>query len=97
MHGGDDTNLQMALMNLAFVRGTFGGANDDRDIRSRIAFLLWMPGFLLILMFGVWIQSWLVIAVAMPLLLITLWVFIAGNESARPAGETYRTRSAARP
>jgi hypothetical protein len=90
VHGGDDTNLQMALMNLAFVRGPFGGANDDRFIRSRIAFLLWMPGFLLILMFAVRIQSWLVITVAIPLL-------IAGDESVRPAAETYRTRNAARP
>ena len=97
MHGTDAAGFQEALIGLALVRGTLGDRNDALFIRGRIAFLLWMPGLLLILMLGVWIQSGVVIVLGIPLLLIALWVSVVRGKGARPAAETYRTHNAWRP
>ena len=75
MHGGDDTNLQMALMNLAFVRGRFGSGNDAGFARVGLAFMLWMTGFLLVLILSVVLQVEVVVPAGLILLGLAFWRF----------------------
>ena len=96
VHGTDAAGFQEALINLALVRGTFGDGNDARFIRGRIAFMLWLPGLLLLLILGVEIQSPVVVAVGIPGLLVALWVFVIGGRGPMTPAETYRTHNAAR-
>jgi hypothetical protein len=75
MHGTDAAGFQEALINLALVRGTLGDGNDSRFVRSRIAFMLWPPGLLLVLMLAVTLQSEAVVVVGVTTPLLALWRF----------------------
>lgn len=76
MQGSDDSFFQEAVANLAFVRGTIGGGNDASFVRGRIGMLVWLPGLLAVLWLGVWLQSWLVLAAGIPLLLFVTWLIV---------------------
>ena len=84
MHGTDAAGFQEALINLALVRGRLGSGNDDLYIRSRLAFMLWMPGFLLVLMLAVRLQSPIVVVAGLPFLLLAYWRF-GGRAEGRSA------------
>ena len=73
MHGTDAAGFQEALINLGLVRGTLGDRNDARFMRGRIAFMLWMPGFLLVLMLAVVVGSGAVVTAGVTLLLVAFW------------------------
>jgi hypothetical protein len=76
MQGSDDSFFQEAVANLAFIRGTIGSRNDVSFIRGRLAMLVWLPGLLGVLWLGVALQSWIVIAAGIPLLLILTWLVV---------------------
>jgi hypothetical protein len=75
MHGTDAAGFQEALINLALVRGTLGDRNDGRFVRSRIAFMLWLPGLLIVLMLAIAVQSETVVVAGVPMLLVAMWRF----------------------
>ena len=77
MHGTDAAGFQEALINLALTRGTLGDRNDARYMRGRIAFTLWMPGFLLVLTLAVALQSVVVVPFGVGALLSAFWLFVA--------------------
>ncbi|TMC51614.1 MAG: hypothetical protein E6J20_15500 [Chloroflexi bacterium] len=78
MQGSDDSFFQEAVANLAFMRGAIGDKNDGRFVRGRIAILIWLPGLLSVLLLGAWLQSWIVIAAGIPLLLVVMWLIVVG-------------------
>ena len=78
MQGSDDSFFQEAVANLAFMRGTMGDKNDERFVRGRMAILIWLPGLLSVLLLGAWLQSWVVIAAGIPLLLVVMWLIVVG-------------------
>ena len=81
MHGTDAAGFQEALINLALSRGTLGDRNDAPYMRGRIAFLIWMPGFLLVLMLAVAARSETIVVVGVAALVLILWRFM---RSAKP-------------
>jgi ABC-type dipeptide/oligopeptide/nickel transport system permease subunit len=77
MFSAGDTCLQDSLIGLALVRGRLGSGNDAAVMRGSIAFMLWLPGLLLLLMMSTALDSGLVVLVGVPLLLLVLWRFVA--------------------
>ena len=65
-----------SLMNLAFVRGGFGSKNDCSLIRGRIAMMIWLPGWIGVVLLANWADSVLVGVAGILLLLVGLWLFV---------------------
>lgn len=66
--------LWQSLQDLAFARGGLDERSDQKFVRTRVAMLIWLPGFLLIVLAAVWLQTPAVL-IGWPLLAVVLWVF----------------------
>ncbi|TMF53154.1 MAG: hypothetical protein E6H95_10700 [Chloroflexi bacterium] len=86
MHGTDAAGFQEALINLALTRGTLGDGNDARYVRGRVAFMLWIPSFLLVMILAHALQSAVVVPFGVATLLSAFWLFVARapQEKAQP-------------
>ena len=66
--------LWQSLQDLAFARGGLDERSDQKFVRSRVAMLVWLPGFFLILLAAVSLGNPIVL-VGWPLLAVVLWLF----------------------
>ena len=66
--------LWQSLQDLAFARGGLDQRSDQKFVRGRVAMLVWLPGFFLILFAAVSLQNPAVL-IGWPLLAVVLWLF----------------------